>query len=83
MPQISVLDIAPENYDAIDNGQKIVELQEGGNYQRADILLLRELKNGKHTGRKTTVIVIGVETARVGRNDNGIILKIKNLGGKK
>ncbi len=84
MPKILELKILPEYYDAVDKGLKTWEYRfNDRNYAEDDILILREWKDGKYTGRRLTVKVTYILNDFSALPDGWVIMSIKKLKGGK
>lgn len=84
MPKILELKILPEYYDAVDKGLKTWEYRfNDRNYTEGDILILREWKDDKYTGRRLTVKITYILNDFSALPDGWVIMSIKKLKGGK
>lgn len=76
------LRLASINFDDVAEGRKTFELRKNDhNYKVGDVLLMREVENGKYTGRKVKVEVTYILTDYTGLEEGYCIMSTKVLRG--
>lgn len=80
MPKIHELKTLSEYYDAVERGLKTYELRfDDRGYAVGDLLDLREIKDGKYTGRRKMVEITHILKGFEGLKDGWAVLSIKTF----